>query len=402
MALINENLLKISRKYIFPIIEERRDQLKSTLSKDELDQFVDLGVGDISFPISPTIVKGLKDAADEIGEEVIGYGPYQGYSFLRNAIVKNDYESLDISADEIFVSEGINSDVCGLQELFTENAKVGIVDPAYPVYYDISVLAGRDSITSLPLTEENGFMPDLPEEPLDLVFLTNPSNPTGVAMSKESLQRWVNWAKENECVIFYDAAYTTFIQEENLPQSIYEIDGAKDVAVEFKSFSKSSGFTGMRLGYCVIPNELKIKDRTGKAYSLATLWLNRQSTKTNGVSYPIQKAGLAALSASGIRECQLQVQSYLEGSRKILNQLIELGFDAYGGINSPYIWWKVPSGDSWEWFEKLIDECQILSVPGEAFGKSGEGYIRLSGFVSEQEAEKAVNNLSILGAAHGH
>lgn len=399
MALINENLLKISRKYIFPIIEERRDKLKATLSKDE---FVDLGVGDVSYPITKTIVEGLKDVADEIGTNVIGYGPYQGYAFLRNAIIESDYKELPISSDEIFVSEGINSDICGIQELFSIEAKVGIVDPAYPVYYDLNVMAGREHIVRLPLTADNGFMPEVPSEPLDIVYITNPSNPTGVAMTRESLEMWVKWAQKNKCIIFYDAAYAGFIEGDGLPRSIYEIKGADEVVVEFKSFSKSSGFTGVRLGYCVIPHKIAIFDKSGKEHKLNPLWMTRQSTKTNGASYPIQKAGLAALSKEGQEENKAVLKDYMKGTRMIVDALTSMGFTTYGGVDCPYIWWKVPSGDSWEWFEKLIEECHIISVPGEAFGVCGEGYVRLSGFVTEDEAQRAVRNLSRLEAYCAH
>ncbi len=397
MALINENLLKISRKYLFPIIEEKRDLLKSRVSDDE---FVDLGVGDISMPIAPSIVAGLKEAADEVGEKVIGYGPYQGYSFLREAIAKVEYNLVEISPDEIFVSEGINADICGMQELFSTNSKVGIMDPTYPVYLDLNIMAGREQIIKIPLTSENHFIPEPPNERLDFVYLTSPSNPTGVAMTRTDLKKWIDWAKEVECVIFFDAAYASFIQSADVPKTIYEIEGARDVAIEFRSFSKSAGFTGIRLGYCVVPKELEIKSTDGRNFNLNKLWLNRQSVKTNGVSYPIQKAGLAALSPKGISECNEQVFCYLKGAMKIRKSLEKMGFRCVGAINSPYIWWEVPGGDSWEWFDRLLNVCSIVSIPGEGFGSFGEGYIRLSGFVTPDEADRAVKNLERLGAIH--
>ena len=396
MAPIDENLLKLSRKYLFPIIEEKRDLLKSQVPEKE---FVDLGVGDISKPLAPSIVQGFKEAIDEIGKIVIGYGPPQGYEFLREALSKTEYAHTDITIDEIFISEGINSDLCGIQELFCQTSRVGIIDPAYPVYYDLNVMAGRENIKKLPLTEENGYMPDLPEERLDFVYLTSPGNPTGVALNRECLKKWIAWAKEVNCVIFFDAAYSCFIRSDDVPLSIYEIDGAREVAVELRSFSKSAGFTGIRLGYCTIPKEIQINSCDGKKHSLNKLWLNRQSTKTNGVSYPIQKAGLAALSPQGIKECRTQIDSYLEGAMLIRKKLEEMGFSCVGGIDSPYIWLKIPSGKSWDWFDKLLECCLIVSIPGAGFGSFGEGFIRLSGFVTITEAKQAIENLSRLGAA---
>lgn len=393
MALIDEKLLRISKKYLFSTIEKKRDELKALLQEDQL---VDLGIGDISLPLAPSIVEGLKAGADEMGTHVIGYGPYEGYSFLREAIVNSEYSHVDVGIDEIFISEGINGDLCGMQELFSSSVSVGIIDPAYPVYLDINILAGREKIVRLPLTEENGYMPKPPNELLDIVFLTSPGNPTGIAQTRESLQEWVDWARKSKCVIFFDAAYASFIHSKDVPKTIYEIEGAKEVAIEFRSFSKSSGFTGVRLGYTVVPKNLLLRSLEGKEFSLNSLWMNRQSTKTNGISFPVQRAGLAAMSPQGKKECDDQVKTYLTGAQRIKASLTKLGYKVVGGIDAPYLWWKVPYGTSWEWFDKLIQECHLISIPGEGFGKSGEGYVRLSGFVTKETCDKALIHLGRL------
>ncbi len=394
MAMIDEKLLKISKKYLFSTIEKKRDELRKTLGENQL---VDLGVGDISLPLAPSIVEGLKEGAHEMERSVIGYGPYEGYAFLREAIVQSEYSHVDVGLDEIFVSEGINGDLCGMQELFSPSARVGIIDPAYPVYLTLNILSGRETIVTLPLKEENGYMPKPPKEGLDLVFLTSPGNPIGIAQTRENLQEWVNLAKQYNAIIFFDAAYASFIQSKEVPKTIYEIEGARDVAIEFRSFSKSSGFTGVRLGYTVVPKNLFLKSAEGKDYSINALWMNRQSTKTNGISYPIQRAGLAALTPQGKAECMAQVKTYLAGAKKMKETLQNMGYTVVGGVDSPYLWWKVPYGSSWEWFDKLIEECHLISIPGEGFGKWGEGYVRLSGFVNPATCEKAILHLKRLG-----
>lgn len=395
MTLIDENLLKISRKYLFPIIEEKRDSLRAQFPET---QFVDLGVGDISQPLVPAVIEGIKQGATEMGHKPYGYGPYQGYEFLRETIADVEYGHVAIGANDIFISEGINSDLCGLQELCSRSARVGIIDPAYPVYYDLNLLAGRENIVRLPLTQENHFMPRPPEEPLDIVYLTSPGNPTGVAMTYDSLKEWVDWAKTHNALLFFDAAYAAFIRSENVPKTIYEVEGAEDVAIEMRSFSKSSGFTGLRLGYCVIPPQVRLFDEQGREHQMAKLWLNRQSTKTNGVSYPIQRAGEAALRGEGWHQCRAQVDAYLAGAKKIRHALEEMGFCCVGAEDSPYIWWQLPGHDSWKWFDRLLNECHIISIPGEGFGTVGEGYLRLSGFVAGELADLAVQYLQLLGA----
>ena len=392
MASLNENFLKISKKYLFSLIEARRDALKSLYPEEE---FVDLGVGDVTLPLSSSIAEGLKKGAEEMTQKVYGYGPYEGYHFLREALKTTFFSHCPIRSEEIFISDGITSDLCGLQELFSNESKVAIIDPAYPLYETLSTLANRE-IIKLPLTAETHYMPEPPETAVDIIYLTSPGNPTGVALTRDCLKKWVAYAKKHDSILFFDAAYSGFIRSKDVPLSIYEIEGAQDVAIELSSFSKTFGFTGIRLGYCIIPKALSLKDALGKKHSLHSLWLSRQSSKTNGISFPVQKAGLAALSPKGLAESRAQIETYLSGAQKIKSYLTSLGYDVIGGMDSPYLWWKIPSKNSWEWFEYLIDTCRVISIPGAGFGQYGEGYIRLSGFVNDKKASQAIRLLSNL------
>lgn len=389
MAKINANLLKISRKYIFPVIEEKMQALKE---REKNISIVNMGVGDICLPLAPTVAEALKAATDEMKLSPHGYGPAEGYSFLREKLAE-EYGSVGISPDEIFITEGINTALCQMEELFSLEECVAISDPSYPVYFDSNVMVGRSNITLIPCKEENGFLPKPPKEKhFDMIYLCSPHNPTGVAMNRKQLKEWVDYARSHRAIIFFDAAYEAFITSEDVPRSIYEIEGAKEVALEFRSFSKGAGFTGLRLGYVTVPKQLSLSFEN-QSLALHKYWKMRQNTKTNGVSYPLQKAALACLSGEGKMETRSQVAHYQRQATKIKSSLQKMGFTCFGGIDSPYIWWKVPFGTSWEFFDYLLNTLKIVAIPGVGFGSSGEGYIRLSAFVTDHTAEQAITRL---------
>lgn len=387
MAKINHHYQKLAGSYLFPEIEKRVEALKKKVPHANL---LNLGVGDVTTPLFPPVIAALTAASKEMGDKATfrGYGPSEGYLFLREAIAKADYTG--ISPDEIFISDGANSDIANLQEIFSIDNRVALPDPSYPVYVDINVMAGRTrpllktgrygGIVYLPCTEETGFQPEPPTvSHADLIYLCSPNNPTGVAMDKELLQRWVRYAKEHEAVIIYDGAYEAFVTS-GAPRSIYEIEGAKEVAIEVRSFSKSAGFTGLRCSYTVVPHALKVRD-AGSIHSLNALWKRRVDTKSNGVSYPIQKAAAALYTPEGQRATREAVASYLARAKILREGLQRLGYTIYGGIDSPYIWCKTPPKvPSWEFFDFLLDNAHIVTIPGIGFGQEGNGYIRFSAF----------------------
>ncbi len=392
MAKINHHYQKLVGNYLFPEIEKRVEALKLQTPDAPL---LNLGIGDATTPLAPNVIEALTAASLEMGDKKTfrGYGPSEGYLFLRQLIAQVDYKG-NFSPDEIFISDGANSDIANLQEIFSVDNKVAIPDPAYPVYVDINVMAGRTrpllktgrfgGITYLPCNEENGFQPQPPVTHVDLIYLCSPSNPTGLAMDKELLTRWVKYAKENEAVIVFDGAYEAFITSD-APRSIYEIPGAKEVAIEVRSFSKSAGFTGLRCSYTVIPHQLKVRD-AGAIHSLNHFWKRRVDTKSNGVSYPIQKAAAALYTPQGQKSIQETVKSYNERARFLRDGLRHLGYTVYGGIDSPYIWCKTPPKvTSWEFFDFLLENAHIVSIPGIGFGQEGDGFIRFSAF-AEREA----------------
>jgi len=391
MTKINSNLLKISRKYIFPVIEEKIKNLKY---REKDADIINMGIGDVSLPLAPTVAKAIKDSVSEMEVTPYGYGPAEGYPFLRDKIVEMEYKSYKITADEIFISEGINLALCQMEELFSLDQKVAITDPTYPVYFDSNIMSGRTSITLLPCVEEHNFFPCVPKnEHFDIIYLCSPNNPTGVAMTRAQLQKWVDYALDHNAIIFFDAAYEAFITSEDVPKSIYEIENAEKVAVEFRSFSKSAGFTGLRLGYTIVPKSIMLTFEDQKI-PLNNYWKIRQNTKNNGISYPIQKGGLASLYGDGLKETTAQTQHYLTQAKKLKQALIDSGFTCYGGIDSPYIWWKIPpSTTSWEFFDYLLNTLKIVSIPGSGFGKSGEGFVRLSAFVLHTLNEKAISRI---------
>jgi LL-diaminopimelate aminotransferase len=408
MAKINENYLKLKAGYLFPEIGRRVREFAQANPGKEI---IRMGIGDVTQPLTPAIIKAFHEGVDEMASlsSFKGYGPEQGYDFLRQAIAENDYHArgVQISADEIFVSDGSKCDTGNIQEIFGTGNKIAICDPVYPVYADTTVMSGKtgvcqsngyfDGIIYMPCNEENGFLPELPSERPDLIFLCYPNNPTGTVASKEVLKKWVDYAIKNQCIIFYDAAYEAFITDPSIPHSIYEIEGAKNVAIEFRSFSKTAGFTGTRCAFTVIPEELVAYDDAGQANPVKPLWMRRQTTKFNGVSYPVQKAAAAIYTVEGAKEVKKVINYYLENARIMLKSLQELGFTVFGGINAPYVWVKTKKGlTSWEFFDLLLNEANVVGTPGSGFGPAGEGYFRFSAFAERANVLKAMERLKNL------
>lgn len=406
MVKINENFLKMEDSYLFSTVANK----VAKYQQDNPDKnIIKLGIGDVTKPIANKIIEQMKKAVDELGKSNTfrGYGPEQGYEFLRKAIVKYDYErrGIQILPDEVFISDGSKCDCGNIVDLFDINNKIAITDPVYPVYLDTNIISGRtgkyntetgryDGVIYIPCTYENDFIPELPQEIPDIIYLCFPNNPTGTVISKEELARWVKYAKENNSIILYDAAYEAFITEENIPHTIYEIEGAKEVAIEFKSFSKTAGFTGIRCAYTIVPKELKIKLNNGKEVSLNKLWNRRQCTKFNGVSYITQRAAEAIYTEEGQKEIKENIKYYLENAKIIREGLDEVGIQHCGGINSPYIWIKVPNNmKSWKFFDMLLEKANIVGTPGVGFGPSGEGYFRLTAFGERKNTEEAMKRI---------
>ena len=394
MSLINENFLKLQDSYLFSTIAKK---VAKYTEENPDKQIIKLGIGDVTRPIVPACVEAMHKAVDEIGtaEGFKGYGPEQGYDFLRTAIVENDYKTrgVEIEKDEIFVSDGAKCDCGNIVDIFGKENKVAITDPVYPVYLDTNIMSGREVIY-LPVTAENNFVPELPKEKVDMIYLCFPNNPTGTVLTKEDLKKWVDYAKENNSVILYDAAYEAFITEENIPHSIYEVEGAKEVAIEFRSYSKTAGFTGVRCAYVVIPKELKGKTKDGEEVSYNKLWNRRTCTKFNGVSYIVQRAAEATYSEEGRKQIQENINYYLENARIIKQGLEKAGFTCYGGVNSPYVWLKVPDGmTSWEFFDELLEKANVVGTPGSGFGPHREGYFRLTAFGTKENTQKAIERI---------
>lgn len=404
MASINKNYLKLPGSYLFSTIGKKIKEY-SEIHPDA--QIIRLGIGDVTQPLAPEIIKALHSAVDEMGnaETFKGYAPDLGYEFLRSAIAERDFKKrgCDISADEIFVSDGAKGDCSNIQEIFGLDNTIAVCDPVYPVYVDSNVMAGRtgeyDSLTErfagviyMPCTEENGFLPELPKEVPDLIYLCFPNNPTGAVMKKDQLQKWVDYANEHDSIILYDAAYESYISEDDVPHSIYECDGAKDCAIEMRSFSKTAGFTGLRLGYTVIP-----KDLTTGGDKLWPLWARRHGTKYNGAPYIVQKAGAAVYTDEGRKEVEEQIAYYMTNAKIILEGLKEAGYTVFGGVNAPYIWLKAPNNmTSWEFFDHLLDKANVVGTPGSGFGPSGEHYFRLTAFGNREKTIEAIERIKKL------
>ena len=404
MIKINENYLKLQASYLFSDIAKRVAAHQQANPDREL---IKLGIGDVTRALPEACIKALHAAVDEMAndESFRGYGPEQGYDFLREVIAKEDFQAhgADIEADEVFVSDGAKCDSGNFQEIFSGEIKVAITDPVYPVYVDTNVMAGRtgeakdgryQGFVYLDGTKENGFIPDLPDEPVDLIYLCFPNNPTGAMATREQLKGWVDYARKNRALILYDAAYEAFIQDENLPHSIYEIEGAKEVAVEFRSFSKTAGFTGTRCAYTVVPKACLAYTEAGREVSINTLWNRRHTTKFNSVSYPVQRAAEAVYSGAGKAQVKELIGYYLNNARYIRQHMEALGYDCIGGENSPYIWIDA-KGDSWDFFDLLLNKAAVVCTPGAGFGKCGEGYIRISAFNSFENVKEAMERIDL-------
>ena len=392
MANINENFLNLQENYLFSTIAKKLAEFQKNNPDKKI---IKMGIGDVTKPIVPIVVEAMHKAIDEVGtaEGFKGYGPEQGYDFLRDIIVKNDYMNLDIEPDEIFVSDGAKCDCGNIVDIFGINNKVAITDPVYPVYLDTNIMSGRQ-VVYMPVTEENNFIPELPKERVDMIYLCFPNNPTGTVLSKEELRKWVEYAKQNKSVILYDAAYEAFITETDIPHSIYEIEGAKDVAIEFRSFSKTAGFTGIRCAFAVVPKTLYGYTEAGEKVSLNKLWNRRTCTKFNGASYIVQRAAEAVYSKEGQKQIRENIIYYMENAVHIREGLIKAGYKAYGGVNSPYVWMKVPEGmTSWEFFDKLLGEANVVGTPGSGFGPHGEGYFRLTAFGTRENTIEAIKRI---------
>jgi LL-diaminopimelate aminotransferase len=405
MAFINENYLKLQAGYLFPEIGRRVNEF---IAANPDKKVIKMGIGDVTQPLVPSVVKAFHEGVDEMakGTTFKGYGPEQGYGFLREAIAKNSYHNhgIDISADDIFISDGSKCDTGNIQEIFGNDNKIAICDPVYPVYADTTVMAGKtgvcqsngyyDGIIYMPCTAENGFIPELPTETPDLIFLCFPNNPTGTVATKEELKKWVDYAVGNKSIILYDAAYEAFITDDSIPHSIYEIEGAKSVALEFRSFSKTAGFTGTRCAFTVIPSELMAYDKQGNPHQVKKLWNRRHSTKFNGVSYPVQKAAAAIFTEEGKKEVAEVIAYYMENARIMKISLAEAGYEVFGGENAPYIWVKTKNGmKSWEFFDKVLNEANVVGTPGSGFGPAGEGYFRFSAFADRENVLEAMDRI---------
>ena len=399
MITINEHYLKLQASYLFADIARR---VTAFQKKNPDKDIIKLGIGDVTKGLTPASIEAFHKAVDEMADDTTfrGYGPEQGYGFLRDAIVANDFQSrgADISTDEIFVSDGAKCDTGNIQELFTRDIKIAIPDPVYPVYLDTNVMAGRTGefadgrykgLVYLNSTKENNFVPSLPSENVDLIYLCFPNNPTGSTITREELKTWVDYARDHKALILFDAAYEAFIRDESLPKSIYEIEGAKEVAIEFRSFSKSAGFTGTRCAYSVVPKECTAYDSKGNKQLLHSLWNRRHCTKFNGVSYPVQRAAEATFSEAGKIQTRALTDYYMKNADLVCKTIAKLGYDYVGGKNSPYIW--IDGGmDSWKFFDMLLNKTGVVCTPGAGFGKCGNGYIRISAFNSYENVEIAM------------
>ncbi len=402
MIRINENFNKLQASYLFSDIAKRVAAYERASPERKI---IKLGIGDVTRPLPDACLQAFHGAVDEMASDTSfrGYGPEQGYDFLREAIARNDFQArgAQVDSDEVFVSDGAKCDTGNFQELFSIDTKVAVPDPVYPVYVDTNVMAGRteawadgryQGLVYLDATKGNGFVPELPAQPVDLIYLCFPNNPTGATATRQQLQQWVDYARENRALILFDAAYEAFIQDAAIPHSIYELEGAREVAVEFRSLSKNAGFTGTRCAYTVVPKECMAYTATGETVSVRGLWNRRHSTKFNSVSYPVQRAAEAAYSPEGKAQIGELVAYYLNNARYIRERITDLGYECIGGENSPYIWIDGKS-DSWVFFDRLLNKAGVVCTPGAGFGKCGEGYIRISAFNSFENVREAMDRI---------
>lgn len=405
MALINDNFIKLPGSYLFSDIAKKVNAFKNEHPDKNL---IRLGIGDVTRPIAQACIEAMHRATDELSHlaSFHGYGPEQGYDFLIEAIIKNDFEprGIKLSNHEVFINDGAKSDTGNIGDIFNKDNRIAVTDPVYPVYVDSNVMAGRagilnkngcwSDITYLPCTEENNFVPSLPSEQVDIIYLCYPNNPTGTTLTKAELKKWVDYAIANNSIIFFDAAYEAFIREDDVPHSIYEIEGARKCAIEFRSFSKTAGFTGVRCGYTIIPDEVTAKDCNGEDIQLNKLWLRRQCTKFNGTSYVTQRAAEAIYSEDGKEQVKANIDYYMENARIMREGLQKVGMNVYGGCNSPYLWLKTPAGySSWQFFDKLLNDANVVGTPGVGFGPSGEGFLRLTAFGRREDCIEAMHRI---------
>lgn len=403
MIRINENYAKLQASYLFSEIAAR---VRAYQAENPGKRVIRLGIGDVTEPLPPACVEALHKAVDEMAvrQTFRGYGPEQGYAFLRETIAQNDFQARGaaVEADEVFVSDGAKCDTANIQELFADKLTIAVPDPVYPVYVDTNVMAGRTGkntkgrykgLVYLDCTAANGFVPDLPAAPVDVIYLCFPNNPTGATATREQLKAWVDYARANKALILFDAAYEAFIRDPALPRSIYEIEGARDVAIEFRSLSKTAGFTGTRCAFTVVPKTLNGYTKNGEAVPLHPMWTRRHTTKFNGVSYPVQRAAEAVYSAAGKEQVKALADFYLQNAAIIRTTLTSLGYTVTGGDNSPYLWVNVGK-DSWKFFDKLLKRAQVVTTPGTGFGRCGQGYIRISAFNSRENVEAAMVKIS--------
>ena len=404
MALINEHFLKLQNNYLFSDIAKKVNSFKVTHPKKKI---IRMGIGDVTQPLAPAVIEAMHKAVDEMASKDTfhGYGPEQGYPFLIDAIIKNDYASRGIFLEpgEVFVSDGAKSDCGNIGDMLRHDNSIGVTDPVYPVYIDSNVMSGRtgtlengkwSDVVYIPCTEANNFVPDLPSRRVDIIYLCYPNTPTGTTLTKEELKKWVNYALANDCLIMYDSAYEAYIQDPNIPHSIYEIKGAKKVAIEFRSFSKTAGFTGVRCGYTIVPKELNAFTLAGERVPLNRMWNRRQCTKFNGTSYITQRGAEAVYSPEGKEQVRKTIDYYMANARIMRESLQSCGLRVYGGENAPYIWLKTPDGlSSWKFFDKLLYEVNIVGTPGVGFGPGGEGFLRLTAFGDRDDTLEAMSRL---------
>ncbi|UCD50200.1 MAG: LL-diaminopimelate aminotransferase [Phycisphaerales bacterium] len=409
MIHINENFLKLKAGYLFPEIGRRVRRFKELNPQAEV---ISMGIGDVTQPLVPAVVEAMHRAVDEMANQKTFKGYDDGgvgYEFLRQAIVENDFETrgVDLSIDEVFVSDGAKPDTGNMQEIFGADNVVAVADPVYPVYVDTNVMAGRtgqaneigqyEGVVYMPALAEHGFVPQPPQQPVDMVYLCFPNNPTGAVATKDALAQWVAYARENKAVILYDAAYEAFISDPDIPHSIYEVQGAEEVAIEFRSFSKTAGFTGVRCAYSVVPKALKAYRQDGTAVDVNPIWKRRHCTKFNGVSYVTQAGAAAVYSAAGQKQIRATIDVYMTNAASIRETLGKLGYEIYGGVNAPYIWLKTPDGmSSWDFFDKLLQQANVVGTPGVGFGPAGEGYFRLTAFARPEQTKEALERFARL------
>ncbi len=406
MATINDNYLKLKAGYLFPEIARR---VKTFVADHPDADIIKLGIGDVTEPLPDACRQAMKAAVDDMGDRdsFHGYGPEQGYGWLREAIAATDFQArgCEVDASEVFVSDGAKCDSGNILDIFGHDNAIAVTDPVYPVYVDTNVMAGNtgpadesgkyEGLVYLPMTADNGFTPALPSQKVDMIYLCFPNNPTGATVTKAELKQWVDYALEHQSLILFDAAYEAFITDPELPHSIYEIEGARDCAIEFRSFSKNAGFTGTRCAYTVVPKGLTGKASDGSDVELHRLWNRRQSTKFNGVSYIVQRGAEAVYSEAGQRQIKELIAFYLENARLVREALTKIGIDVYGGVNAPYVWVKTPGGlTSWDFFDKLLQACNVVGTPGSGFGAAGEGYFRISAFNSRKNVEEAMARIA--------